>query len=224
MPPPIFAPIIAQINVSSLTKKPDDIPEDLLVPLLFELVIVQTSLQIISSIFSHEEQSADKGKRIATDSDNPVKSSEKPKGWLKEQLQQALEDIQIQALKDNPNSMLRISPLFREWILLDIHFVPFMYFDFPIDDADQLDIPISPHRRYYIKFDLHYLFYECTNPNGIAHLQDLQTNETSIGAYNSTISFLKDYITGFCRSSVEFGHLFGIENHLANITIELPRT
>ena len=48
--------------------------------------------------------------------------------------------------------MLGISPLFRQGIICDIHSVPFMYYDLPTQDVDQLDLPISPHGRYYIKF------------------------------------------------------------------------
>ena len=82
-----------------------------------------------------------------------MKSFKKCEAWSKEQLRQALEEsIHIQALKDNPNPMLGISPLFREGILHDIHIVPFMYFDLPTHDVDQLDLTISPHGCYYIKF------------------------------------------------------------------------
>ena len=65
------------------------------------------------------------------------------------------------------------------------------------------------------------------NPNDIlviaVHLRDHQTNESSIGAYNSTIIFLKDYIAKFFRSDVEVDHIFGTENQLAKITTELPK-
>lgn len=61
----------------------------------------------------------------------PNEVVKKSECWLKEQFQQALEEsIQIQTLKENPNPMMGIYPLFREGILHDIHFVPFMYFDF----------------------------------------------------------------------------------------------
>ena len=48
--------------------------------------------------------------------------------------------------------MLGLSPLFHERIIHDLDIVPFMYYDLPTQDADQLDLPISPYRRYYIKF------------------------------------------------------------------------
>lgn len=48
--------------------------------------------------------------------------------------------------------MLGITPLFRDEIICDIHFFPFMHYDLRTQDVDQLDLPISPHRHYYIKF------------------------------------------------------------------------
>lgn len=64
------------------------------------------------------------------------------------------------------------------------------------------------------------------NPNNIltiaTRLKDRQSNESSIGAFNTSLSFLKDYVTEFCRTNVEFSHLFGTENLLAKICIEHP--
>lgn len=48
--------------------------------------------------------------------------------------------------------MLGTSPLFREGIIHDLGIVSFMYYDLPIQDADQIDLPISPFVRYYIKY------------------------------------------------------------------------
>lgn len=68
-------------------------------------------------------------------------------------MHQALEEsIQIQALKDNRNLMLDIYPFFREGILHDINYVPFMSFPILENDLDQLGLPISPHGGFYVKF------------------------------------------------------------------------
>lgn len=71
----------------------------------------------------------DKCKKIATNSDSPVKKLRKSEGWSQEQINQALEErIWIQATTDNLNSMLGISPLFRG-VIHDVHIVPFMSYD-----------------------------------------------------------------------------------------------
>ena len=73
--------------------------------------------------------------------------------WSQEEINKALEDsFRIQALKDNPNPMHDISPLFREGILKDVDLVPFMYYDIPSDDFEQLDLPLSPFSKFYIMF------------------------------------------------------------------------
>ena len=56
----------------------------------------------------------------------------------------------------------------------------------------------------------------------IVHLKDRQSNESSIGPFNIAISFLKDYISKYCRADVEFAHLFRTENLLARNSTELP--
>lgn len=74
-------------------------------------------------------------------------------GWSQEAFNQALEEsIHIQALKDNPNMMLGICSLFREGIIHDLDILPFMYYDIPNNDSDQLDLPLSPYSKYYTKF------------------------------------------------------------------------
>lgn len=62
------------------------------------------------------------------------------------------ERIKIQTLKDNTNTMLDISLLFQEGILHDIHCVPSCTSIFQQNDENQLDLPISPHGCFYIKF------------------------------------------------------------------------
>lgn len=82
-----------------------------------------------------------------------MNSFKKSEGCSKELFEQELQKIvRIQALKDNPNLMMGISRLFRKVILHDIIFMPFMYFDLPINDANQFELPISPHGCYYINF------------------------------------------------------------------------
>lgn len=76
----------------------------------------------------------------------------KSEGWSQAQIDQELEEsIQIQALKDNLNPMLGISPVFREVIIHDQYIMPFMYIDLPMQDLDQIDLLISPFGKYYIK-------------------------------------------------------------------------
>lgn len=81
-----------------------------------------------------------------------MKSSRNTKGKSNEQIQQSLEEsIRIQALKYNPNPMLGTSPLSQEGIIHDINFLPFIYFDIPTQDANQLRFPIVSYGCYYIK-------------------------------------------------------------------------
>lgn len=56
-------------------------------------------------------------------------------GWSQEETNQALqESARTQALKDNPNLMLGLSPLYREGIIHDLDIVPLMYYDIPTTD------------------------------------------------------------------------------------------
>ena len=48
--------------------------------------------------------------------------------------------------------MLSLSPLCREGIIHDLDIVPFMYYDIPTNDSEQLDLPLSPYNKFYIKF------------------------------------------------------------------------
>ena len=48
--------------------------------------------------------------------------------------------------------MIWISPLCREGILKDVDIVPFMYYDIPNNDLEQLDLPFSPFSKFYTKF------------------------------------------------------------------------
>lgn len=48
--------------------------------------------------------------------------------------------------------MLGPSPLYREGIVHDLDIVPFMYYDTPHNDSDQINLPLSPYSRYYTKF------------------------------------------------------------------------
>lgn len=54
-----------------------------------------------------------------------------------------------------------------------------------------------------------------------AHLKDKHDSETSIGAYNAALSFLKDYITELRWSDVEFAPLFKTNNLLAPVDTSL---
>ena len=98
----------------------------------------------------------DKGKKPIIESYQAHYSGplRKPKsGWSQDELNQALEEsFQIQALKDNPNPMLGLSPLRCEGIIHDLDIVPFMYYDIPTIDSDQLNLPLSPYSKYYTKF------------------------------------------------------------------------
>ena len=48
--------------------------------------------------------------------------------------------------------MRRLSLLCIEGIIHDLDILPFMYYDLPTQDSDQLDLPISPYGKFYIKF------------------------------------------------------------------------
>lgn len=92
MLPPIIAPMIVPIDEGSLIRKPDELYDEPLVLPPFELIITQTSQQIISSISSQIDHVKDKWKKIALSSDSPVKLPKKSEGWSKEQMQQDLEE------------------------------------------------------------------------------------------------------------------------------------
>lgn len=107
------APRIIQYDVGSPIRKPNEIHDESLLPPPSKLFITISGQQIVSYISSHVNKSIDEGKQIASCSDNPMNSLKKFEGWSKEQLKKALEEnIQIQALKDNLNSIMCISPLF----------------------------------------------------------------------------------------------------------------
>ena len=86
MPPSIPTLRIVQMDEGSPTRKPEEIPEEPLVPLPSKLFITQSGQQIISSISSQVCAFTNKGK-IATDSDSPMNSFKKSEGWSMEQLQ-----------------------------------------------------------------------------------------------------------------------------------------
>ena len=48
--------------------------------------------------------------------------------------------------------MLGLSPLFWEGIIHDLDKVPFMYYEIPSNDSEQLDLPLSSYIKYYTKF------------------------------------------------------------------------
>ena len=48
--------------------------------------------------------------------------------------------------------MRGISPICHEGILCDSDIVPFMYYDILTNDSEQLDLPLSPYNKFYIKF------------------------------------------------------------------------
>lgn len=83
MPPPILSPRIVHIDEGSPTRKPEQIPEEPLVPPLSKLIITQSGQQLISSITSQNVPSKDKGKGILHESDSLVKSKKKFDGWSK---------------------------------------------------------------------------------------------------------------------------------------------
>lgn len=55
-------------------------------------------------------------------------------------------------MKDNPNLMLGLSPLYKDGIIHEKDIVPFMYYDLPTQDSEQLDLPIPLYGKLYIKF------------------------------------------------------------------------
>lgn len=65
------------------------------------------------------------------------------------------------------------------------------------------------------------------NPNDIltivAHFRSHQVDDLSMGAYDVTLSFLKDYVVEFRRCDFELAHLFRTEKHLAKIDFKLPK-
>ena len=111
MLPPIPALRIALIDEGSPLWIPDDIPEEPLQSSPPKLTIDENIQHIISVL-------KDKGKKPISESYQAHYSEPPPKsksGWSQEEINQALEEnIRIQALKDNPNTMLGLSPLFRE--------------------------------------------------------------------------------------------------------------
>lgn len=71
---------MVQIDEASPTQKPDDIPEEPLIPRLSKIFITKSGRQIISSSFGKCDNPQDKGKNIATDLDSLVKTFRKSEG------------------------------------------------------------------------------------------------------------------------------------------------
>ena len=115
-----------------------------------KFVIDKNMQQVLSAL------KKDKGKKPIKERYRAHYSRPLPKlksGWSQEEINQALEEsIQIQALKDNPNPMLGISPHCCKGITHDLDIVPFMYYDMPKNDLEQLDLPLCPDNKFYIKF------------------------------------------------------------------------
>lgn len=110
MLPSIPAPIIVPTDEGSLIRKPDDLPEGPLVTPPPEFIITETRQQVITDL---NEPPQDKGKKISTEPDSPMRKFRMYEGWSQEQIDQALEEsIRIQALKYNSNMMMGISSLF----------------------------------------------------------------------------------------------------------------
>lgn len=86
MPPPIPYLKIIQIDQGSPIIKPDEIPDDSLLPPPFEFFVTELGKQIISSISSQINLSTDKGKLIFIDSESPMMAFKKSEGLSKEQL------------------------------------------------------------------------------------------------------------------------------------------
>ena len=80
MLPPNPGPMIVQIDGISPTRKPDEIPEEPLIPPPSDLFITESGHQIISSISNKSGNPQDKGKKIAIGSNSPTKSFRKSKG------------------------------------------------------------------------------------------------------------------------------------------------
>ncbi|CAI9271020.1 unnamed protein product [Lactuca saligna] len=95
--------------------KLNELSEEPLVLPPSELLITQSGHQIISSISNKEDPIKDKGKKIATKENNPLKCSKTSEGWCKEQMQESLEEsIWIQELNHNTNRTLGICPFSKK--------------------------------------------------------------------------------------------------------------
>ena len=68
--------------------------------------------------------------------------------------------------------------------------------------------------------------FPSVNPNYIltiaAHFRTRQDIQMSIVAYNSAMSYVKDYVAEFCRCDFELDHLFGTKKFLEKIDYKLP--
>ena len=149
MLPPVPSPKIAPVDEGYPLQKPGNIPEEQLIPPTPEFIIDENMQHVISVLT--KQQYKDKKPISEFTSSNPF--TKKSKGWSQAQITQALEErILIQALKDNPNMMLGLSPLCRDRIIHDLDIVPFMYYNLPTHDLDQLDLSISPYDKFYINF------------------------------------------------------------------------
>lgn len=84
MPPLIQTLRIVPIDEGSPTRKPGHLPKQTLVPPQSELIITQSSHQIISSIYTQEDPTNEKGKCISSKSQKPVNSLKKSEEWSKE--------------------------------------------------------------------------------------------------------------------------------------------
>ena len=69
--------------------------------------------------------------------------------------------------------------------------------------------------------------FPAINPNDIltnvAHFWSIQSNDLSIGAYHSALSFLNNYVAEFYKCDYELAHMFEIEKFLAKINFRLPK-
>lgn len=83
----------------------------------------------------------------------PSEKIEQERRLVYGRINQAIEErLQIQTIKDNLNPFTGISPYYPQGMIYDYHFVPPSNLRSSFKRFEQIDLPISPHGRFYIKF------------------------------------------------------------------------
>lgn len=146
MLPPIPSSRIAPNDEGSPLWKPNNIADESLVPLPLKFYVEENMQHIISIL----KKQKDKGKKPISKFHNSKPPTKEKAGWSQAEIDQALEEsIRIQPLKDKPNMMLMLSPLFHEGIIHELDMIPFMYYDLQIKIQIKLIYP-SLHTTSFI--------------------------------------------------------------------------
>lgn len=150
MPPLIHTSKIIAIDEGSPIKKHGGFPAPKLALPISKVTVTLIAQEVIKVTIRAPIK--DKGNGVTFSMIIPMKLSKKSKGWSQDQINEALESLQIQHLKDSPNPLYGISPYYDEGRLYEHHKVPFVSHAPHTSHSEQLNHPISLHDRFYVKF------------------------------------------------------------------------